>query len=101
MLASDFLEVSSYSSHDLLEPGPELVAGEADLLTEQLVEYNGNVVLQFGQGVVGTPITVPFNFAHKVKVVEIAVMGIHGKNREPGNQVPSKQQNLQQTLSKI
>ena len=45
LLASDLHAVSSLSSHDLLEPGPELGAGKADLLPGQLVEHDGDEAL--------------------------------------------------------
>ena len=78
MLASDLHAVSSLSSHDLLEPGPELGAGEADLLPGQLVEHDSDAVLQFGQGVACRPVGVPFNCAQQVKFAGITVMGVRG-----------------------
>ena len=63
MLASILLEVGTLNLDDLLKPGPELGAGELDLLDGKLVEHDGDLVLQFGQGVAGRPVGIPFNCA--------------------------------------
>ena len=63
MLASILLREGILNFDDLLQPGPELGAGELDLLPGKLVEHDGDLVLQFGQGVAGRPLGVPFNCA--------------------------------------
>ena len=63
LLASNFLEVGTLSFHDLLQPGPEPVAGALALLPGQLVEDDGDLVLQFGHSVTGSPVSVPFDRA--------------------------------------
>ena len=52
MLASILLEVSTLKLDDLLQPRPELSAGELDLLLGKLVEHDGDLVLKLLIGVV-------------------------------------------------
>ena len=63
ILATNLLEIRALNLHDLLQPGPEPLAGEPDLVPGQLVEYNGDPVLKHGQYVTCRIIVVPFNFA--------------------------------------
>lgn len=63
MLACILLKVCALSFDDHLQPGPEPGAGVLDLLPGQLVEDNGDPVLQFGHGVAGSPVGIPFNRA--------------------------------------
>ena len=63
MLASILLEEGNFNLDDLLQPGLELGAGELDLLHGKLVEHDGDLVLQLGQGVVGRSLGIPFNCA--------------------------------------
>ena len=53
-----FLKVGVLNFDDLLQPVPEPGAGKLDLLPRQLVEDDGDAVLQLGQGVAGRPISV-------------------------------------------
>ena len=63
MLASILLGEGNFNFDDLLQPGPELGAGELDLLPGKLDEHDGDLVLQLGQGVVGRSLGIPFNCA--------------------------------------
>ena len=75
ILATNLLEIRALNLHDLLQPGPEPLAGEPDLVPGQLVEYNGDPVLKHSQCVTCRTIGVPFNCAAWVEVAEIAVRG--------------------------
>ena len=63
ILATNLLEIRALNLHDLLQPGPEPLAGEPDLVPGQLVEYNGDPVLKHGQCITCRTIGVPFNCA--------------------------------------
>ena len=52
MLVLILLEANTLSFDDLLQPRPELDAGELDLLLGQLVEHDGDLVLKLLIGVV-------------------------------------------------
>ena len=62
-LASILLKVDALRFDDLFQPGPEPGAGKLDLLPGQLVEHDGDPVLQLSHGVTGRPVGKPFDRA--------------------------------------